>query len=888
MRPALVRPAIGSVKTFTTILDEVRKAWLPFRAFSLLRAIVLCGVVSLNTTYATAQDPRTPVPIVGTVLDPSGAAIEGAEVILTTRDDALRTRTATTDSGEFQFDDVKPGKYRLSLRKEGFGEETLKLTVGRRPQDPLLVTMAIEEVHENITVAADEDATDIEGGLDSFTIDKEMLEDLPVDNDDLIGGLAELVQQMTGIPGGVSIVIDGMEDPDARLNPDEIEEIKVSTDTYAAEFSRPGSARINIRTKKGPKDYHGFAGYYFRDHNLNARNAFAIERPVQRQRSISASLSGPIGGDRSTSFYVSGWYSNNNSESVINARTLDGVIRSNEPRESRTVTLSAKLDHRFSDQNQGSFRYGHSDWRDEGSGIGGFQLPEVGLSMNTASHQFRYNHRTVLSPNIVNQFSINANFADRAMASVNQEGRRIIVIDAFTGGSGQMNTVSSTTSLRFNNILSYSKGKHFVKAGLTIPGFVKQSLIDQDNFGGTFEFSSLDDYSLGRPFTFSQNLGDPKLAYWYKEMAGFVQDNVRLLPNLSIGLGVRYEWQSGIRSGNAVAPRFSFAFAPTKKRRTVIRGGAGLFYSDTGAGMIRDVLRLNGERLRQIDITNPGFPDPFSSQGIVEERPSSVSIFDPNIRRPYNVQYGIGVERRMKGSTVVTARYTGIRGVSQFRSRDINAPPPPFYDGRPDPSIGILRQFESSGRTQGDYLRLGLRGRFKKLVTSGFTYTLGKSFGDTNGRGSFPANNYDLSGEWSRASGDARHRFSTFALVRAAKLFNVGIVLRGRTGTPYTLRTGIDANNDNRASDRPLGVARNTEEGPGSWRMDVRWSKKFALGSEKKGAKGTSMRVGITAYNVLNRVNRSTPVGNLSSPFFGQATWADAARQLQLYTSARF
>ena len=475
MRPALVRPAIGSVKTFTTILDEVRKARLPFRAFSLLRAIVLCGVVSLNTTYATAQDPRTPVPIVGTVLDPSGAAIEGAEVILTTRDDALRTRTATTDSGEFQFDDVKPGKYRLSLRKEGFGEETLKLTVGRRPQDPLLVTMAIEEVHENITVAADEDATDIEGGLDSFTIDKEMLEDLPVDNDDLIGGLAELVQQMTGIPGGVSIVIDGMEDPDARLNPDEIEEIKVSTDTYAAEFSRPGSARINIRTKKGPKDYHGFAGYYFRDHNLNARNAFAIERPVQRQRSISASLSGPIGGDRSTSFYVSGWYSNNNSESVINARTLDGVIRSNEPRESRTVTLSAKLDHRFSDQNQGSFRYGHSDWRDEGSGIGGFQLPEVGLSMNTASHQFRYNHRTVLSPNIVNQFSINANFADRAMASVNQEGRRIIVIDAFTGGSGQMNTVSSTTSLRFNNILSYSKGKHFVKAGLTIPGFVKQS-----------------------------------------------------------------------------------------------------------------------------------------------------------------------------------------------------------------------------------------------------------------------------------------------------------------------------------------------------------------------------------------------------------------------------
>ena len=850
--------------------------------------LALCAVLAFGTDTVLAQKAQGTTPVIGAVLDPSGAAILEAEVILTTKDEELHKRARTSESGGFRFDELKPGKYRLLVRKEGFEEESLKLTIGRRPVEPLVITMTIAEVYENITVAADEDATDIEGGLDTFTLDKEMLEDLPVDDEDIIGGMAELVQQMTGIPGGVSIVIDGMEDPDAQLNPEEIEEIKVSTDTYAAEFSRPGSARISIRTKKGPKNYHGSAGYYFRDHNLNARNAFAIRRPVQQQRSVSTSLSGPIGGDRNTSFFVSGWYSNNNSESIINARTLDGVVRSNYPRESRTVTLSAKLDHRFSDQNQGSFRYGHSDWRDEGSGIGGFQLPEVGLLMKTNSHQFRYNHRTVVSPNIVNQLSINASFADRSLASVNQEGRRFVVIDAFTGGSGQVNTATSTTSLRFNNILSYSKGRHFVKTGLTIPGFVRQSLIDRDNFGGTFVFSSLDDYRLGRPFTFSQNIGDPELSYWYREMAGFVQDNIRLLPNLSIGLGVRYEWQSGINSGNAVAPRVSFAFAPTKKRRTVIRGGAGLFYSDTGAGMIRDVLRLNGQRLRQIDITNPGFPDPFSSQGAIEERPSSVSVFDPTIRRPYNVQYGVGVERRTKGSIVVTARYTGIRGVSQFRSRDLNAPPPPFYGSRPDSSIGILRQFESSGRSQGEYLRLGIRSRFNKILTSGFNYTLGRSFSDTNGSGSFPANNYDLSGEWSRASGDARHRFSSFASVRAGKLFNLGIVLRGRTGTPYTLRTGIDSNNDNRASDRPPGVARNTEEGPGSMRMDVRWSKRFPLGPEKKKGRSASMRVGVTAYNVLNQVNPSRPVGNLSSPFFGQSTWADAARRLQIYTNARF
>src|SRR5262249_38932517 len=178
-----------------------------------------------------------------------------------------------------------------------------------------------------------------------------------------------------------------------------------------------------------------------------------------------------------------------------------------------------------------------------------------------------------------------------------------------------------------------------------------------------------------------------------------VQDNILVRPNFSIAAGLRYDKQNYLEDSNNFSPRLSFAFAPDKKRKTVLRGGGGIFYDRTGAGPIGDRLRFNGQRLRQINISNPGYPDPFSSGSMLETRPSNIVRFAPDLRSPYTLQFSTGVERQLTKSLTATANYINTRGIKLFRSRDINAPLP-FHLERPDPTIGVLRQIESAAHAQ--------------------------------------------------------------------------------------------------------------------------------------------------------------------------------------------
>ena len=229
-----------------------------------------------------------------------------------------------------------------------------------------------------------------------------------------------------------------------------------------------------------------------------------------------------------------------------------------------------------------------------------------------------------------------------------------------------------------------------------------------------------------------------------------------------------------------------------------------------------------------------------------------------------------------------------------FRSRDLNAPPPPLYLARPNPAVSVLRQIESSGHLESDALEVMFRGRITRYFNGMVQYTLGRTWtdvagnyaGGTRGVGinSFPANNYDLSGEWARADYDQRHRLNMLGTVRVTSLVNLGVGLVASSGMPYTLTTGRDDNGDGLANDRPPGVPRNSLQGPGFVELDLRWSYDWRFQKAKKD--GARMTLALDAFNVTNRVNYLSYTGNLSSPFFGHAVAAKAPRRLQLL--ARF
>jgi hypothetical protein len=250
-----------------------------------------------------------------------------------------------------------------------------------------------------------------------------------------------------------------------------------------------------------------------------------------------------------------------------------------------------------------------------------------------------------------------------------------------------------------------------------------------------------------------------------------------------------------------------------------------------------------------------------------------------NLRSPYLMHYTFAVERHLAPRLTASATYTGFRGVSRFRSRDVNAPFGPGL-GRPDPSYGIIRQIESSASVKNHSLELGLSGRLTNFFTGSVRYELGRQMSNADGVDSLPANSYNIASEWSRSNRDRRHVVRAIGNIRARNWFETGFVFRAGSGAPYSLITGRDENGDGIANDRPSGVPRNTLEGPGWLRLDVRFSKEFGLSG--RNGDGPRLAATVDAFNVLNRVNYAGYVGNLSSPFFGLPVSARPARRLQL------
>jgi outer membrane receptor protein involved in Fe transport len=367
----------------------------------------------------------------------------------------------------------------------------------------------------------------------------------------------------------------------------------------------------------------------------------------------------------------------------------------------------------------------------------------------------------------------------------------------------------------------------------------------------------------------------------------FIQDEYHPRKNLMFALGLRYDWQNFFHDNSNFAPRLSFAYAPAKMPKTVIRGGAGVFYDRSGPRPIQDILLFNGTRLRQYVLVNPGYPDPLSG-GSLTSQPVNITQLQPNINLPYVVQYSIGVERQLAKSTSLAIAYFGTHGFDQFRSRDINAPLPPNYVVRPVASIGVLRQIESEGRRISDSLEVTLRGNVTRFFNGMAQYRLSSSRDNTGGINYFPPNAYDLSGEWPRSDADRRHRFELLGTINPGKLFNLGVSVSTYSGLPYTLTTGVDVFHTGTANARPAGVSRNSLRGPGYVGLDLRWSRDFALIKSKKKEGGLKGTLAVDAFNVLNQVNYSYFIGNLQSPFFGRAIAAQPPRRMQFSFRLKF
>lgn len=291
-----------------------------FRRFLIALVLALAGTLICYAQYTTAS-------LGGTVLDPSGATVAGAKVIVQSLDTGLQRETQTSTEGTFTFTALPVGRYQVTVEKPGFArylQSGITLTLNQTANVP--VQLKVGDVSQEITVSADAELINTQSGTVGQLIDQKRILDLPLDGrqpQNLLflsagtvntsssyclvncqGGVypGEMAANVNGGgPFAVNFQMDGAGHNDTYVNtnlpfpnPDAVKEFNVQTDNVSAQYGLGAGAVVNIVTQSGTNEIHGDAFEFVRNGDFNARNFFAPTQDTLKRNQYGGAIGGPI------------------------------------------------------------------------------------------------------------------------------------------------------------------------------------------------------------------------------------------------------------------------------------------------------------------------------------------------------------------------------------------------------------------------------------------------------------------------------------------------------------------------------------------------------------------------------------------------------------------
>src|SRR5436309_7296289 len=259
------------------------------------RNLHLILLTLLAAITLSAQSGR----IRGRVMDSTGSVMPGVRVKLS-QGDKVVNETSSTATGEFEIA-AEPGDYRLEITAPDFDPHTemVKVTPDMRP---LSITMLLAQISQNVEVTENrtEISIDPDSSLQTIVLDKEFIDTLPDNEDELAEYLQEIAGSRGSAGGNTTFIIDGF--TGGRIPPkDQIREIRIGNNPFSSEFSGIGYGRTEIITRAGTGEFHGNINFGVRQSSLNVRDPFlttkdgspAIKPPTQT-RNLQSNFSLPI------------------------------------------------------------------------------------------------------------------------------------------------------------------------------------------------------------------------------------------------------------------------------------------------------------------------------------------------------------------------------------------------------------------------------------------------------------------------------------------------------------------------------------------------------------------------------------------------------------------
>ncbi len=870
---------------------------------SLRRSFIILCTLILSVVLVAAQQNNGGARV--KVVDDLDAIIIGATVTVTDAAGAIKT-AITNKEGVAAFNDLAPGAYTVMVSSPGFAlyeNNGVAIVAGKREdiEVKLQVTIETSVVTTNVENGVSTEADNNAGAIKITGAD---LEALPDDPDELEAALQALAGPAAG-PNGAQIFVDGF---GGRIpNKDAIREIRINQNPFAADNDRPGGGRIEILTRPGSDKIRGGVNGGFSDESLNSRNPFARQekRAPYQLRTYGGNIGGPIKKNKA-SFFVDFNRREIDDNDLINAIVLNAQLQQTPfaiavltPQ--RSWSISPRVDYTINANNTLVARYSYDKRSNIRQGIGGFSLPERAYDTTNSGHTVQITETAVIKGKYVNetrfQFSRDTNFRDG-----DNTRPTIQVNNFFTSGGSQVGQSSNESNRwELQNFTTWVIKTHAFKAGMRLRG-VSITDTSQNNFGGTFTFSNIDQYraalqagnltpeqrraSGAIPTQYSIAEGNPTAGVKQYDFGGFIQDDWKFRPNLTVNVGLRYEAQTNLGSKYNFAPRVGFAWSPgaggtsARAPKTVLRGGFGLFYDRFGENNTLQVNRLAAaDGLRNFQI-NANLPTDtaalsqaaFSANGVtniptigsLSQQARSVTVIDPELQSPYTMFGLFSVERTLPGRTTLSVSYIDIRNRHSIRTRNINAlflPAGQTIPIRPLGLPGNVLEYESIGRFNLQNMSIGVNSRFNQYFTVFGNYTLGRARGDVG-----PVTDpYNLRLDYGRSGFDVRHRLNIFGNINLAKYgLSFSPSITASSGAPFNITSGVDTNRDTSFTDRPAFATSatlaadlrqtaygnfdvrpaagapvipiNFGEGPSQFNVNLRIGKTFGFGGDKKSA----------------------------------------------------
>src|ERR1051326_1868980 len=553
-----------------------------------------------------------------------------------------------------------------------------------------------------------------------------------------------------------NITIDGLDNNDdrgarERFTPsmEAVEEVQLIRNQFAAEYGRASGGRLNLRTRSGSNGWRGRVFYFFRDESLDANtwknNSLGLNRLPLQEHDSGFTVSGPViipklyNGKNRTFFFIAYEYDTvldstlidtlvpvqpnsrfalppptsltnqrieNASAPALNALVAPFIAPVSTP--ARNHNFTARVDHKFTEMHNGQALYQLGRFKNLRQFGGGNRLAQAleGKTRNTDAIAYLDNY--VLSAKAVVQTRFQFSRLAPAVQAIGGSTEPVVLIGindplkivtgtlvAGTSTSGA--TDRSETRFQFQEIFAYAHGNHSPRFGGDIQR-LRSTFIDLSDSSGTWDFDSAGDFLASVPNRFRQNfLTTSTQRNIYTGV--FAQDEWRIKSNLLLSYGLRWENETIVRDLNNFGPRLAFAYDPFKSGKTVIRGGAGIFYNRALLRTIDD-FTLGAEKLffdtdtlvdpatgklmssaqrRAFIATNLQFPEILSPDSpLVKQFGVLNSGFsrrlDPALRIPESYQTNLGFERQLGRHLVFEANYTWNRGLHLWREFNVNAP----------------------------------------------------------------------------------------------------------------------------------------------------------------------------------------------------------------------